>query len=1052
MVRTVRIFLSSPGDVATERTKLRDLLLGLARAPFLRGKVHIDVVSWDDPQAPAQMDARFTPQQAVDRSLPTPAECDLTIVLLWSRMGTPLTDTRADGTPYLSGTEWEFETALGANKPVYLYRRSEKVLLDPDEAEFDAKLTQKRRVDDFFARLKNEDGTIRHAHASYAAVDDLLTRVRQDVEGFLSTVLRDDDDKSVVQALRPVVSGGPEGPHYTRKQAPPDVPVAYREWVKKQCGGVDLLGLRLKKGRPPSLSTIYVPQTTIGADEGGGAQRQRRPDNKEEMLGRERERPTLLLNRLAHESLYVSGAPGTGKSTFCRWVAWLVADGAMPTPEVNAPDGFAESLDAGLRGRLPILLRLREFWEYLPVRVSGSLTRSDLERAMGDWIDRKQPDGLDSRLLLDHLEQGDALLVLDGMDEVPVSATADGRKWLPREALVSALADACPRWSQQGHRVLLTSRPYGLSPERAATLSLGFAPLQTLPRELQSLLAERWFSVLAGELSAGKPMAADLFSNIDPQPWLVELAANPLLLTAMCIVYDEGKRLPQDKHDLYERVVATVLYSRYQDPADIDRAKRELAVVAYGMHVGNRPDDRRLTPKAEATFVEVDDWLKTYQDRKDYTERAEADAFASREALLSQSGLLLSTGEARAGFAHLSFQEFFAAQRAFTVDEARLADVFLERAATEEWRNTLSFLYGRLVSVFPEPKKAIDLLEGLLEGASAREPGLALVLGEAAQILTGKGTALRPASLERLQSILLDGMTGPAAVRERAAMGSALGRLGDPRFRGDLWGLPSDDLLGFIKIEAGPFTMGSDPRRDRYAPEREQPQHNVDLSEFYVARYAVTVAQFRAFVEDAKFSVGNASSLRGTPNHPVVNVSWHDALAYCHWLTAKLRSSDSTPHELRDRLNGGWVVTLPSEAEWEKAARGQDGRVYPWGDTFDAANANCFEGKLGTTSSVGVFPSGASPHEALDMSGNVWEWTRSLWGSDYREPSSRYPYSANSDETEHREAGNDILRVLRGGSFVFDEYNLRAANRSGGFPEGRFDDDGFRVVASRLRS
>ena len=103
------------------------------------------------PHAPAQMDARFTPQQAVDRSLPTPADCDLTIVLLWSRMGTPLTETRADGTPYLSGTEWEFETALAANKAVYLYRRSEKVLLDPDEAEFDAKLTQKRRVDDFFA-------------------------------------------------------------------------------------------------------------------------------------------------------------------------------------------------------------------------------------------------------------------------------------------------------------------------------------------------------------------------------------------------------------------------------------------------------------------------------------------------------------------------------------------------------------------------------------------------------------------------------------------------------------------------------------------------------------------------------------------------------------------------------------------------------------------------------------------------------------------------------------------------------------------------------------
>ena len=96
MIRTVRIFLSSPGDVAAERAQARELLLGLARGPFVRGRVHIDVVSWDDPQAPAPMDARFTPQQAVDRGLPTPAECDLTIVLLWGRMGTPLAEKKAD--------------------------------------------------------------------------------------------------------------------------------------------------------------------------------------------------------------------------------------------------------------------------------------------------------------------------------------------------------------------------------------------------------------------------------------------------------------------------------------------------------------------------------------------------------------------------------------------------------------------------------------------------------------------------------------------------------------------------------------------------------------------------------------------------------------------------------------------------------------------------------------------------------------------------------------------------------------------------------------------
>lgn len=193
MPRTIRIFLSSPGDVAAERTQARDLLLGLARGPFVRDRVLIDVVSWDDPHAPAPMDARLTPQQAVDRSLPTPAECDLTVVLLWGRMGTPLAEKKADGTPYLSGTEWEFESALSANKLVLLYRRNEKVLLDPDDKDFDEKLAQKRLVDSFFAGFVGEGGSIQRSHATYASVDDLLTRLRQDVEHYLSEVLSEVD-------------------------------------------------------------------------------------------------------------------------------------------------------------------------------------------------------------------------------------------------------------------------------------------------------------------------------------------------------------------------------------------------------------------------------------------------------------------------------------------------------------------------------------------------------------------------------------------------------------------------------------------------------------------------------------------------------------------------------------------------------------------------------------------------------------------------------------------------------------------------------------------
>ena len=196
-MNTFRIFLSSPGDVAADRTAARDLLLGLARGAFVRGRVHIDVVSWDDLHGGATMDARYTAQEAVNRSVPTPGECDLTVVLLWGRMGTPLTEPKADGTRYLSGTEWEFENALAANKPVVVYRRTEKVLLDPDDPEFDDKAKQKRRVDAFFKRFEGEGGTLLHAYASYASTDDLLERLRTDVERHLSELLRKDEGRNL---------------------------------------------------------------------------------------------------------------------------------------------------------------------------------------------------------------------------------------------------------------------------------------------------------------------------------------------------------------------------------------------------------------------------------------------------------------------------------------------------------------------------------------------------------------------------------------------------------------------------------------------------------------------------------------------------------------------------------------------------------------------------------------------------------------------------------------------------------------------------------------
>ena len=257
-------------------------------------------------------------------------------------------------------------------------------------------------------------------------------------------------------------------------------------------------------------------------------------------------------------------------------------------------------------------------------------------------------------------------------------------------------------------------------------------------------------------------------------------------------------------------------------------------------------------------------------------------------------------------------------------------------------------------------------------------------------------------------------------------------------FRPDAWFLPDDPLLGFVEIPGGPFQMGGDATTDpqAFANERwsQASAHGVlDLPAFHLGRYEVTVAQFAAFVAATGYPVDD-QTLRGGPDHPVANVSWPDALAYCRWLDATLRTAAATPPEVSRLLRAGARVTLPTEAQWEKAARGTDGRLYPWGSEPSRDRAN-YQGQ-GTTP-VGRYPCPGCPYGLVDMSGNVWEWTRS--------PYQPYPFDP-ADDREGLEA--DALWVMRGGSFADSARIVRASTRGAGDPGARRPFMGFRVAMS----
>ena len=289
------------------------------------------------------------------------------------------------------------------------------------------------------------------------------------------------------------------------------------------------------------------------------------------------------------------------------------------------------------------------------------------------------------------------------------------------------------------------------------------------------------------------------------------------------------------------------------------------------------------------------------------------------------------------------------------------------------------------------------------------------------------------------------------SVKDRVEAGKELWSLGDPRFRADAWFLPGDDLLGFVEIPAGPFLMGSEAVVSGRLAISESPQHPVDLPLFYLGRFPVTNAQYQAFLKENGTWKPPEDGLVEAGNQPAVSVSWYEAMQYCRWLERQLHSGPDIPGFLVDLLagrkgDGIWTVTLPSEAEWEKAARGMaDARLFPWGPLPSPTLANQIESALRATSPVGCFEGGRSPFGVEDMSGNAWEWTRSNWGSNMDVPLYKYPYRP-ADGREDTRAARSVLRVLRGGSFLSGANELRCSHRTAELPDTRGEHIGFRLA------